>query len=76
MLREGWGRTLCIERKRFRWALGHVLSRCFGDDDVVGLAPFIDLMNHSSYAPAPEGMTCDDGSVVMYVPAVWDGEPR
>lgn len=76
VLREGWGRELGIERRRFRWALGHVLSRCFGDDDVVGLAPFIDLMNHSCYAPPPQGMTGEDGSVRMYVPALWDDEPR
>lgn len=54
LLRKGWGRDLGLSRARLRWALGHVLSRCFGDDDLVGLAPYLDLLNHSRLAPAPQ----------------------
>ena len=76
LLREGWGRPLNLRRSRLRWALGHVLSRCFGDDEVVGLAPFIDLMNHACEAPAPRAMEQEDGSVNVTVPARWGDAPR
>ena len=76
VLREGWGRALGIKRDRLRWAIGHVLSRCFGDSEVVGLAPFIDLFNHSSHASPPEGSEGAEGAVVMNVVAKWGDEPR
>ncbi|GIL45864.1 hypothetical protein Vafri_3000 [Volvox africanus] len=47
------------------WALGQVLSRSFGNDPDIALAPFIDLCNHRHGAPRPGGFV-DERDGVSY----------
>mmetsp|Transcript_12367 Transcript_12367/g.25987 ORF Transcript_12367/g.25987 Transcript_12367/m.25987 type:complete len:337 (-) Transcript_12367:219-1229(-) len=43
-----------ITAQDFFWAMGHVLSRSFASHPQLGLAPMIDLCNHSGAACHPE----------------------
>eukprot|EP00191_Tetraselmis_sp_GSL018_P001718 CAMPEP_0177606958 /NCGR_PEP_ID=MMETSP0419_2-20121207/17619_1 /TAXON_ID=582737 /ORGANISM="Tetraselmis sp., Strain GSL018" /LENGTH=122 /DNA_ID=CAMNT_0019101423 /DNA_START=1766 /DNA_END=2134 /DNA_ORIENTATION=+ len=70
--------------------MGQVASRAFGSPgNALGMAPYIDLMNHSSSGPCPTWdplrlirrrcrgrFVSDDGEVLFYVPSVRDGLPR
>ncbi|KAG2448771.1 hypothetical protein HYH02_006124 [Chlamydomonas schloesseri] len=39
------------------WGMGQVLSRAYGREPELGLAPYIDLCNHTLGAPRPGGFT-------------------
>lgn len=43
-----------VTAEAFFWAMGHVLSRSFASHPQLGLAPFIDLINHDASASHPE----------------------
>ncbi|KXZ46517.1 hypothetical protein GPECTOR_43g954 [Gonium pectorale] len=59
------------------WAMGQVLSRSFGRDPDVGLAPFIDLCNHRHGAPRPAGFVDERyGAPYAYVESSAFGRPR
>eukprot|EP00193_Tetraselmis_chui_P015526 CAMPEP_0177778182 /NCGR_PEP_ID=MMETSP0491_2-20121128/15810_1 /TAXON_ID=63592 /ORGANISM="Tetraselmis chuii, Strain PLY429" /LENGTH=265 /DNA_ID=CAMNT_0019297423 /DNA_START=342 /DNA_END=1140 /DNA_ORIENTATION=+ len=72
-----FGRELSITSADIVWAMGQVLSRCFGNiQEGVGMAPYIDLMNHDALATKPSGYMDDDGKEFVFVPSVFNGVPR
>ncbi|GLC41194.1 hypothetical protein PLESTB_001528200 [Pleodorina starrii] len=59
------------------WAMGQVLSRSFGREPDVALAPYIDLCNHRHGAPRPGGFVDEqDGVSYAFVESSSFGEPR
>ena len=44
--------------EELRWALGQVVSRCFGAGADLALLPWLDLHNHRQHADAPQGCAC------------------
>ncbi|KAI7846423.1 hypothetical protein COHA_000036 [Chlorella ohadii] len=59
-----------------RWALGHVVSRCFGSGDELALLPFIDLMNHQQHADTPQQYVAASGQPCAAIYNRHKGEPR
>ncbi|KAG2432957.1 hypothetical protein HXX76_008685 [Chlamydomonas incerta] len=54
-----YGRHLDVELdvEDVVWGMGQVLSRAYGRESDLGLAPYIDLCNHTLGAPRPGGFT-------------------
>ncbi|KAL4444060.1 hypothetical protein ABPG75_011797 [Micractinium tetrahymenae] len=44
-----------VTAEDIRWALGQVVSRCFGSGPDLSLLPFIDCCNHRQHADQPDG---------------------
>mmetsp|Transcript_37754 Transcript_37754/g.52427 ORF Transcript_37754/g.52427 Transcript_37754/m.52427 type:complete len:347 (-) Transcript_37754:140-1180(-) len=67
-----------IDSAGFLWAMGHVLSRSFSSHPQLGLAPFIDLLNHHPAASHPELVQVQEEEGVeeffYYVTSAKDGE--
>lgn len=53
---ERYGAALGLSEDDVLWAMGMVSSRCLGDPP--GMAPLVDLLNHSSPAMHPQWYGC------------------
>lgn len=62
-LHKSFGDVLGLSCEDIVWGLGHVMSRAFGTTPDVGLAPFIDMINHQQHAAKPAGIIMDDDEV-------------
>eukprot|EP00798_Chlamydomonas_sp_ICE-L_P020860 gene20860-27697_t len=59
-----WSKALELSEADIAWGLAQVMSRAFGSDQAVGLAPCIDLLNHKlgSVRPQPHVFGSDEGA--------------
>ncbi|PNH11431.1 hypothetical protein TSOC_001791, partial [Tetrabaena socialis] len=74
---QRYGRHLGVEVEDVVWAMGQVLSRSFGRDPHIGLAPYIDLLNHRAGSPLPGGFLDEqDGLPYAFVQSSHFGETR
>lgn len=73
-----YGRILSgVDKVGMRWAMGQVLSRCFGAEGDLRLAPFIDVCNHHRYAASPRRYSADSSDCTYaVVSSSWQGQQR
>lgn len=69
-----YGDLLRISADDFFWAIGQVLSRSFGAAQDLGLAPYIDLLNHKQGAHKP-ALVDVHGEPYVYVTSSASDEP-
>jgi hypothetical protein len=66
-LAAAYGAALGVDVEGVVWALGHVVSRCFGSNADVALAPLIDSCNHAAGAGTPWALAAPGGSALVCV---------
>ncbi|MEW5302743.1 MAG: hypothetical protein WDW36_005493 [Sanguina aurantia] len=71
---RGFGSALGVEGADVFWALGQVMSRSYGRSPDLGLAPYIDLLNHKHGAGKPSGEDIDGEGFACLSPCS-QGEP-
>lgn len=67
-----------VTPETYFWAMGMVVSRAFSTHPQLGLAPFIDTMNHAAGADHPEPVRVnadEEEDIYFYVTAARDGFP-
>ncbi|KAL6756015.1 hypothetical protein V8C86DRAFT_2659226 [Haematococcus lacustris] len=71
-----YGHELGVDVDDVVWAAGQVLSRSFGNQEELALAPLIDLLNHQQGAARPQGFEDEDrGETIAYVTSSRHGHP-
>jgi hypothetical protein len=63
-LAGAYGAPLGVDAAGVAWAMGHVVSRCFGRGGDVALAPLVDSCNHAAGASPPFALEASGGGGV------------
>jgi len=70
-----YGKALGVDEQGVVWAAAQVLSRAFGSDTELGMAPLIDMCNHRAGADTPWGSEDVDGQPVSCITSCHNGQP-